>query len=65
VENEQEARRRLLWKELCALFGGGWLLGVIAEVGVVIGRAQTEERGLWCGAGKHFVSWLGRGLAAQ
>jgi hypothetical protein len=28
----------------------------------VIGRAQTEERGLWCGDGKHIASWLGRML---
>ncbi|KAI5817429.1 telomere length regulation protein-domain-containing protein [Pyronema omphalodes] len=63
VEKEPEARRRLLWKEFCALVGGGRLLGVTAEAGAVIGRVQTEERGLWCGDGKHFASWLGRGLA--
>jgi hypothetical protein len=63
VEKEQEARRRLLWKEFCALVGGGLLLGVTAEVGAVIGSAQREERGLWCRDEKHFSSWLGTGLA--
>jgi hypothetical protein len=42
VEKEQEARRRVLWKEFCALVGGGLALAVMG-IQKVEGQEEMEE----------------------